>query len=112
MITEQALDEAIAECKGERNPNANTCVKLAAYYQIKDKLYPSKQTGSVEPVERGGYSYATAPMQEDGSEFSRIIRIRSLEDTLPVLDELMETIKILNPRLHDAVMRKLKMLNS
>ena len=40
MITEQDLQEAIAECQGERHPNANTCMKLAAFYTIKNELYP------------------------------------------------------------------------
>ena len=47
MITENDLQEAIAECEGVRNPTANTCLKLAAFYTIKDKLYPEPQ---IEPV--------------------------------------------------------------
>ena len=35
MITEMDLQEAIAECQGKRNPNADTCIKLAAFYIIK-----------------------------------------------------------------------------
>ena len=36
MIKEEDLQEAIAECQGVRNPNANTCLKLASYYTILD----------------------------------------------------------------------------
>ena len=43
MITEKDLQEAIAECEGQRNPNANTCVKLAAFYIIKDHLFPQQE---------------------------------------------------------------------
>ena len=39
MITEKDLQEAIAECQGERNPNANTCIKLAAFYTIRNELF-------------------------------------------------------------------------
>ena len=39
MITEKDLQEAIAECIGQRNPNANTAIKLAAFYTIKRELY-------------------------------------------------------------------------
>jgi hypothetical protein len=42
MITEKDLKEAIAECEGERNPNANTCIKLAAFYTILDNMYGEK----------------------------------------------------------------------
>lgn len=101
MITEQALDEAIAECKGERNPNANTCMKLAAYYQLKDRMFAS------EPQIMRNYSYAEPEYQSD-TEFVRLVQDRSLDELLPILDELMETLKILNPRLYEGVMRKLQ----
>ena len=44
MITEQDLLEAIAECQGQRNPNANTCIKLAAYYIILELRVQLKNT--------------------------------------------------------------------
>lgn len=37
MIKLEDLEEAIAECQGQRNPNADTCIKLAAFYTIKRK---------------------------------------------------------------------------
>ena len=36
MITRRDLLEAIDKCQGQKNPNANTCIKLAAYYTILD----------------------------------------------------------------------------
>ena len=42
MITEKDLQDAIAECQGERKPNANTCIKLAAYFTIYDHLFPKE----------------------------------------------------------------------
>ena len=39
MITERDLQEAIAECNGERNPNANTCIKLAAFLTIQKEMF-------------------------------------------------------------------------
>ena len=32
VIREDDVREAIAEMQGQKNPNANTCIKLAAYY--------------------------------------------------------------------------------
>ena len=55
MITEKDLQEAIAECQGTRNPNANTCMMLAAFYTIKDHLFPEE--GQDDPQ----YSYDTEP---------------------------------------------------
>ena len=34
MITEHDLKEAIAECEGNRNPDARTCIKLAAHVRM------------------------------------------------------------------------------
>ena len=106
MITERDLAQAIAECQGERNPNANTCIKLAAYYTIRNELYGTP--------ELPGYSYAeSAPADthiqfDSGSEFSQIINGRNPDDIWPVMDELMTTVQALMPRLYDGVMRKLE----
>ena len=107
MIREQDLLDAIAECQGERNPNASTCIKLAAFYTIKEHLYPDADAAeSALPVD--GYSHAKPPVQyNSGSEFSQMIDGRNLEDVLPVIDELMETIRTLLPKLYDGVMRRL-----
>ena len=108
MITEQDLEQAIAECQGERNPNANTCIKLAAFYTIRNEMF-----GKSEPPEPG-YSFAAAPVPVDthitytsDTEFSRAINGREADEIWPIIDELMGTIQILMPRLYDGVMRKL-----
>ena len=44
LIREQDLREAIAECQGKRNPDANTCIKLAAYFTILQNMYPEQKT--------------------------------------------------------------------
>ena len=109
MITEHDLEQAIAECQGERNPNANTCIKLAAFYTIKNELY-----GKAEQVERTpslpSYSYATGPTIDYSSEteFSQIINGKDPSKVWPVIDELMDTIKVLMPRLYDGVMKRLQ----
>lgn len=109
MITEKDLQEAIAECLGQRNPNANTCIKLAAYYTIQQNLFP----GTVSEEETA-YSFAAPPVEQvetvmlnSDSEFSQVINGRNVNEILPVWDELMNTLKIVNPRLYDGVMRKL-----
>ena len=113
MITEKDLQEAIAECEGQKNPNANTCIKLAAFYTIMNNLYPT--TPLSLPVREGEgevrHSYSQAPddtIEYDGeSEFSHIINGMHLYDVLDIVDELMSTVQIVNPKLYDAVIRKL-----
>ena len=113
MIKEQDLQEAIAECQGAKNPNANTCLKLAAYYTIQDHLfkeddprpYPSRVPIG-EQVFAQSFS-SGKPQYNSDSEFSRIIKDKSIDDVLSVMDELMETLNVINPRLYEGVMAKL-----
>ena len=106
MIKEQDLLEAIAECQGERNPNANTCIKLAAYYTILDHI-TDDGIDRMPPIQ---YSFASKPNDVGhigDSDF--LIRIEGLEveEVLQVMDELMTTLQVINPRLYEGVMRKL-----
>lgn len=105
MITEKDLQEAIAECKGQRNPNASTCIKLAAFLTIKREMYG----GEVDQETPQMYSYAPPPEIEynSGTEFSDMIKGMELDRLLPVIDELMTTLKILHPRLYDGVIGKI-----
>lgn len=101
MIREQDLLEAIAECQGQRNPNANTCIKLASYYIIQDHIRQE------EPMPT--YSFAMPPeaTYNSGTEFSDRIQNMDINDVLAVMDELMTTLSIVNSRLYESVMRKL-----
>lgn len=102
MITDKDLQEAIAECQGVRNPNANTCLKLASYYTILD------HTKEEAPV----YSYSPPPdnvvdMSFSDSEFARMINGKSADKMWALMDELMSTIQAINPRLYRGVLRKI-----
>lgn len=108
MITERDLEQAIAECQGERNPNANTCIKLAAFYTIRNELFgktelpvPSYSFSPAEPVD-------THIHYTSDTDFSRAIDGRNPDDIWPIMDELMSTVGVLMPRLYDGVMRKLQ----
>ena len=100
MITEKDLQEAIAECQGVRSPNANTCIKLAAFLIIQKELYGAE--------ERPVYSYAPAEEYDSGTEFSTAARGLSHMQIMGVIDELMTALQVVNPRLYDSVIRKLK----
>ena len=109
MITEKDLQEAIAECQGQRNPNANTCIKLAAYYTIQRELYGEHNI----PVETPVYSRAEPPAEEyvdytGDSEFSQVIDGMSARDAWAIMDELMDILQATNPRLYAGVIRKLE----
>ena len=100
MITERDLQDAIAECQGQRNPNANTCIKLASFYTILDHI--GKQE---EPV----YSFSPPPQvtYTSETEFAKRIEGMDINDVLAVFDELMTTLSVVNPALYKSVMRML-----
>ncbi len=101
MITEKELLEAIAECQGQRNPNANTCIKLASFYTILDHIEKEDE----KPV----YSFSSAPQvtYTSETEFAKRIQGMEINDVLAVFDELMTTLSVVNPALYKSVMRML-----
>ena len=114
MIKERDLQEAIAECEGQRNPTASTCIKLAAFYTIRRELYGESLDEAAMP---SGFSNAMAPVADgkpvlynSGTPFAEAIAGKDMDGCLAVLDEMMEALQVLNPRLYDGVMRKLKEL--
>jgi len=103
LITEQDLRQAIAECQGERNPNAQTCIKLAAYYTILNQMdQPEKDTGY------SGAAYKPETEYRSDTEFGQIASRMKTDDVLAVVDELMEALAVLNPKLYDGVIRNLE----
>ena len=111
MITEKDLRAAIAECQGARNPNASTCIKLAAYYTILNTLYPEQEQ---KPVDVG---YSTMPSFDDylpqiqsKSEFVNICSQKEIVAVLEVLDEHMEAIKLLYPKEYDSIIERIREL--
>lgn len=108
MITERDLQDAIAECQGERHPNANTCIKLAAYLTIYDHLYPAKAE-LTEEVPKTIFNTVDEDIVGDygDNDFYRLIKGKKAADAWDVMNELMETLQVINPKLYDGVMRQL-----
>ena len=107
MITEKDLQEAIAECQGQRNPNANTCIKLAAFLTIQKELYGNQEQVNPVPETPPFYSYASGPSEKvidyDGdSEFSKLIDGKDEYDVLLIIDELMEMLRLLYPKIYNS----------
>lgn len=90
MITEKDLRDAISECLAAPNPNANTCMMLAAFYTILDH-----------------YKEGDAEYSGD-SEFATVAGRVSPEKLLEEFDHLMQILQAVNPRLYDSTLKKLK----
>ena len=114
MITEQDLQAAIAECKGKRNPDSSTCIKLAAFLIIQEHLYGKPSESESAPA-LPAYSYAAPPEQvettidyQSDTEFSAVIDGRRADDVWPVMEELMEVLRRTNKPLYNATIRKIQ----
>lgn len=114
MIRAEDLHDAIAECQGKRNPDASTCVKLAAYYIILDHIN-GKETTISDPLPVPSYSFAADPEQSvekaidywSDTEFAQAIDGRKADEIWKIIDELMSVLQATNVRLYNGVMRKI-----
>lgn len=97
MITRRDLLEAIDKCQGQKNPNASTCIKLAAYYTILD------HTPEDAP---SAYSFSSGP----SSEFMNIIKNKNKDEVLRIMDELMENLQGVAPKLYYDTLDKMENL--
>lgn len=105
LITEQDLREAIAECQGTRNPNANTCIKLAAYYTILNNLNENQVNKEIPaPI----YSFASDyDISYSDSQFSQMAMDKGIKKVFPIIDEAMDALSVLNPKLYNSILRKI-----
>lgn len=109
------MQEAIAECQGQRNPNANTCIKLAAFLTIQKELFgKSEQFEKIEKSEPiKTYSFESADGKEKiidypvNTEFGNLIDGQIATNVWDVMQELMDALKITNPKLYNFAIRKL-----
>lgn len=118
MISKKELIEAIEHYK--KSPaTIDSCQKLAALYTVKDHLYceDEPEYNRNRHREISQYSGAQAPECREGkakiqvldatSDFLRRVDGMDAKAFWKVMDELVETIKIINPRLYDGFIRKL-----
>ena len=102
MIKEKELYEAINSLESCNNPNYDTIKKLADFYIVKNELYgDTREKATPVTVEEsviGDYG---------DSDFLRVVCGKNAIQVFEVFDELMTTLKIINPRLYNGVMRKL-----
>lgn len=99
MLTRKELVQAIEECEDSAT-SYRMCEKLATFYTIYDHLY--SETGNViEKIEEqviGDYG---------DSDFLKAIQGMNADEVWLLMDELMNTLKVIQPRLYDGVMRQL-----
>ena len=104
MVTEKELQEAIEKLESGES-SYNKCAILAALYFLKDKYYPIDSyslsiSAQAEPQKK------TIIKTNNNSEFLKAVDGKSWEDILPDIDELLSAVKVLQPQLYEAFMRR------
>ncbi len=111
MIREQDVREAIAEMQGQKNPNAQTCIKLAAYYTILDHIIEPERERESQAYNLDQSSYLGAFSDfieyEGDSDFAKAVNGKDVTHVISVIDELMTTLQVMHPRLYTGVMARL-----
>lgn len=110
MISERELLEIIDKYESSCETLAD-CEKLAVYYTVYDHLfgkdnsygkgYSQKSEGQREEKEKISVPLVT-------SEFLRLAEGMDAKQFWGVVDELVSTIEVINPRLYESFLRKLK----
>lgn len=115
MLDAREIDIEIARLEyGESSYPAYA--KLADLYTIRNQM--RRAEGAEESEYNSSHSAAPAPpstpaesVPDSGdSDFFRLAAGKNLGAVLNVLDELLETLKITNPRVYASVMRKIQNL--
>lgn len=116
MLEERYLDQAIAQNLGADNPDAWTCIRLAAQLYLKDRLY-GKQVETAPPQRQNAdFAMADAPQvpadayiyYPGKSEFAREIDGKKAEDIWPIMDEMMSLFAVLHPDMYKRAMQVIK----
>lgn len=91
MPTKDELAQAINNLEAQE-PTYETCLKLVVYHQLMDRYY------------KGGFrtSYSR------DSEFMDAIKNTDIDTLLATVDELMDCLALINPKLYNTVLAKLR----
>lgn len=77
--------------------------KLAVFYLLYDHLYIKKEpVNRIEPVKEVTID------RYDGSEFLQAIAGKNAEDIWIIMDELMQSVQVLQPKLYEATLDSIK----
>ena len=106
MVDPKELEVEIARLEYADSSYPNYA-KLANLYVIQDRLNRGREEHKELPM----YSSAPARAGRMGdSEFLVEVEGKDMDGVLDILDDLMDTLRVVNPRAYNGVMRKLRAL--
>lgn len=108
MLDMKEIDAAIAELESTKT-NFSNCSKLATLYTVRE------HAGRADRAYETSYSTAAPPeTRETGrygdSEFLRAVENKDMGSAWKVMDELMDTLQVVNKRVYDNVLKKIERL--
>ena len=115
MITEKEVEQAIQECM--RDPiTGNKRAVLADLIIIQDYLFGEPTRAQEVPRPMTIQSYSASPMEQvetivetnGDSEFLKAVDGRKSERVWPLINELVEAVKILHPRMYTTFIDKVQ----
>lgn len=119
MIDEKAIQEAIAYYGGKVDPRRDDAIALAACYILQDHLSPREPVGNSD--QSPAYSFAPPPAETPqitaapetvgeygNSDFLQAVAGKDPATCWGVIDELMDDLSVINPRVYASVMRKIR----
>ena len=137
MIDDKQIQEAIAYCQGKVEPKREDAILLAACYIIQDHFHDDFYANAGKNLANAGknlanagnnlanantaYSFAPPPAETPqitaapetvgeygSSEFLQAIVGKDPATCWGVMDELMDDLSVINPRVYAGVMRKIR----
>lgn len=100
MIDLETIEREISELEA-RQPSYKACERLSWLYIVRDHLYSKMYPPEGKTALKSALS---------GSEFLDAANGKPYEDVLRVIDEHLETIKLLYPKTFDSVVQRVKEL--
>lgn len=109
MISKDEIDRAILEHEAKDTTYAN-CERLAWLYIVRDHITPSEQKDTANAIDK--ITYEAVPNDvlnvAGDSDFIKAVNGKPTQKVFSTLNELLQTIYVLNPKLYDAVLESIK----
>ena len=97
MIDLEIVEREINDIEVSKDTTYRTCERLAWLYVVRDHLRPTQADPRTQPLV--------------GSEFLEACSEVSYPALMTILDEHMQTLAVVQPRVYDALMRRIRALS-
>ena len=109
MLDKQEVHSEIEALENKENHSAAVIARLASLYTIRDHLDAGDQTYDLS-YSRAASSEQTQIGLYGGSDFLQALAGKDSATAWAVMDELMDTLKVVNIRVYNSVLRKIRQI--